>query len=98
MSRGGAYQRRELPGPFVSRETPIAAWLNWGEFSEGSVAVTIPGTVKAMSFTRVQVTRLRAAFEQAEAIFARGERPAGSIDLMRLADGQSAIHTKRISE
>jgi hypothetical protein len=87
MSRGAAYQRnrRELPEPGASRETPVKAWLHQGPYSGGSVAVTIPGTFKAMSFTRTQVTKLRKAFEEAEAIFARGEQPDmhTSIDLMK---------------
>lgn len=86
MSRGAAYQKsRPLPASDTPRETPVAAWLHWGQDSPGTVAVTIPGTHKAISFTRTQVGKLRRAFAAADDIFARGEAPDArtSIDLMK---------------
>jgi len=77
--------RRPLPvtTPATSREAPIAAWLHKSHFSDPTVAVTFPGTHKAFSLTRVQVTKLRKALEAAEANLARDVPEHVSIDLMR---------------
>lgn len=78
------------PG-MVIPEPPIAAWLHQGPISRPTVAVTFPGTRKAMSLTRLHVTRLRKALQQAELILARDDPQDRhvSIDLMkRISDDE----------
>lgn len=79
--------RRALPvvTADLPRDAPIAAWLHQGPNSQPTVAITFPGTYRAISITRRQLPKLIAALQVAHSILSRDDPQERhvSIDLMK---------------